>query len=342
LHRLEREARLDFEWLFLWLRLPLLATAALVLLAYGEQALRESGLILVAVTADCSIAATLIRRRPDLLIRYQLRLRMLDCAIAAVVLAAVQQLAGGPFYDALYVLFVLAATATHGRRGSLVLCVEGTLAVLAGHLLLTFSGAGEHLSTHRLIADCLFFGLLFFTSGAVAWFLMERTVAPLWQRAFHDALTGLPNRLLLMDRIERAVLDARRTQSGFCVLLFDLNGFKSINDSHGHRVGDLALQTVAARVRAEVRKSDTVARLGGDEFVILLPRTDMDGGEETARKVHDAVAQPTVLDGVKLPLGVSIGLAYYPLHGPDAGSLLVAADRAMYGAKRSGSDYQVA
>jgi diguanylate cyclase (GGDEF)-like protein len=342
MHTLEREARLDFEWLFLWLRLLLLATAATLLLTYGDAAVHASWLIIAAVIVDCTIAATLIRRSPDLLVRYQLQLRMLDCALTAVVLAAVQSLAGGPLYDAIFVLFVLAATATHGRRGSIALALEGTAAVVLGHVFLIMSGADSHLSVQRTIADACFFGVLFMISGAIAWFLMEQTAAPLWERAFHDPLTGLPNRLLMMDRLERAVLDGFRTNSRVCVLLFDLNDFKRINDVHGHQVGDLALQTVSMRVRAEVRKSDTVARLGGDEFVVVLPNTDIEGGAETARKIHSAVTRPSVFNGTLVPLGVSIGLACFPLHGRDASSLLVSADRAMYLAKRAGLDYQVA
>jgi diguanylate cyclase (GGDEF)-like protein len=342
MHSLEREARLDFEWLFLWLRLLLLVASAAVLIALGDVAMRASWFILAAVVADCTIAAVLIRRTPEILVRYQLRLRMVDCAIAAVVLAAVQSLTGGPNYDAIYVLFVLAATATHGRRGSIVLALEGTTAVVIGYGFLYYSGVDRALTVQRTIADACFFGVLFVISGAIAWFLMERTAAPLWERAFHDPLTGLPNRLLMRDRLDRAVLDASRTHARVCVLLFDLNDFKGVNDAYGHQVGDLALQTVAMRVRAEVRKSDTVARLGGDEFVVVLPNTDIDGGGETARKIHAAVTRPTVFDGVLVPLGVSIGLACFPLHGQDANTLLVSADRAMYLAKRSGLDYQVA
>lgn len=156
-------------------------------------------------------------------------------------------------------------------------------------------------------------------------------------RASYDALTSLPNRALLHDRLQQALAKACRETNHLGVLFLDLDGFKPVNDRWGHLTGDHLLVAVAERLRACVRESDTVARLGGDEFVILLPdimgRND---AETVAQKVISALGEPFVLGDVCAHIGTSIGIAMYPEHGQSGPSLVNAADHAMYAAKQTG------
>jgi diguanylate cyclase (GGDEF)-like protein/PAS domain S-box-containing protein len=156
--------------------------------------------------------------------------------------------------------------------------------------------------------------------------------------AYHDTLTGLPNRLLVFDRIEQAIASAPRNRKSVAVLFVDLNGFKRINDSLGHAIGDKLLISVGSRLAACVRASDTVSRQGGDEFVVLL--TEMsepaDAGV-TARRFLQALEETTVVEGHNLSVTASIGISVYPDDGLDAATLIKAADTAMYKVKASGT-----
>ncbi|MCL2656268.1 MAG: diguanylate cyclase [Betaproteobacteria bacterium] len=155
--------------------------------------------------------------------------------------------------------------------------------------------------------------------------------------AYHDALTGLPNRRLLADRLEQAIILAQRHGSLVALMLLDLDDFKIINDTDGHSVGDAVLATVAHRLRLIVRGSDTVARLGGDEFVVLLPEVDSPAACLTlANKLIEAVHEPVYSDQRSYLLGVSIGIALFPRDGETGEELLQHADRAMYYAKSTG------
>lgn len=155
--------------------------------------------------------------------------------------------------------------------------------------------------------------------------------------AMHDALTDLPNRLVLIDRLERAIALARRHQRRVAVLMLDLDRFKSVNDSYGHHVGDCLLQLVAQRLKECLRESDVVARLGGDEFVICLPEVEsVRGAAEVAEKVVSALAQPFDVKSWHLHIGASLGICQYPKDGQGAVELLQAADAALYEAKSQG------
>lgn len=155
--------------------------------------------------------------------------------------------------------------------------------------------------------------------------------------ASHDALTGLPNRALLHDRLDQAIAKSSRDDSGLALLFIDLDGFKPINDTHGHLIGDLLLQGVAERLRDCVRESDTVARLGGDEFVILsLNAETADDAVIIAQKILDTLSKPFTLNGVEARVGGSIGIALFPIDAKDSEQLLSAADQAMYAAKNAG------
>ncbi len=157
--------------------------------------------------------------------------------------------------------------------------------------------------------------------------------------AFHDALTGLPNRLLFQDRLRMAVLNAQRSEDHLATLFLDLDRFKVINDSLGHSIGDELLRGVAERLGSCVREGDTVARLGGDEFTVLVP--GMAGDEDAAkiaRKILGVLRLPFVIDGRELFLTTSIGVAIYPADGETAETLVRNADTAMYRAKEQGRD----
>ena len=155
--------------------------------------------------------------------------------------------------------------------------------------------------------------------------------------AHHDFLTGLPNRMLLNDRISQAIALAPRHNNQVAVLFLDLDGFKHINDSLGHPIGDRLLQSVAERLVGCVRASDTVSRQGGDEFVVLLSEVDRsEDAAISARRMLQAVAESHAVDEQDLHITTSIGVSIFPDDGLDAETLIKNADTAMYQAKENG------
>jgi len=163
----------------------------------------------------------------------------------------------------------------------------------------------------------------------------RRQQANLEHQALHDALTGLPNRNLLHDRLHHAIQNAERQQKSVALILMDLDRFKEVNDTLGHQYGDLMLQQVSARLQQVLRHSDTIARLGGDEFAILISDSNETFAGHVAQKVHVALNRVFNLDNHFLHIGASLGIALYPQHGDSAQSLIQHADTAMYVAKRS-------
>ncbi|HRU65025.1 MAG TPA: EAL domain-containing protein [Spirochaetota bacterium] len=157
-------------------------------------------------------------------------------------------------------------------------------------------------------------------------------------QAYHDALTSLPNRVLLKSRIERAISHSTRSGKRFCILFADLDNFKFINDSLGHTSGDLFLRSAASRLKNISRDEDTVARVGGDEFVILLEDVpDEKPAVRVARRIIDSFKEPFDINGTKVYGGITIGISIYPEDGEEADALLKNADIAMYRAKEKGS-----
>ena len=155
--------------------------------------------------------------------------------------------------------------------------------------------------------------------------------------ANYDPLTGLPNRLLLADRLQQALAQAERRNSQLAVVFLDLDGFKAVNDLHGHDVGDELLILLAERMKAVLRESDTLARIGGDEFLAVLG--DLQGEADCLpilRRLLFLVAEPVTVRGIELRVSVSVGISLYPTHGHSTQLLVRQADLAMYAAKQGG------
>jgi diguanylate cyclase (GGDEF)-like protein len=157
--------------------------------------------------------------------------------------------------------------------------------------------------------------------------------------ALNDPLTGLANRRLLADRMSMALVHAHRNKSAMAVVYLDLDGFKQINDTLGHGVGDVLLKMVAERLVATVREEDTVARLGGDEFILALWHVNgTDYAATVASRAIEAVSQPYEIEGNTVSITTSAGVSIYPVHGEDADTLMKSADLALYEAKRAGKN----
>ena len=173
---------------------------------------------------------------------------------------------------------------------------------------------------------------------------LEKYSRALESMAMHDALTGLPNRRLLMDRLALAIAHASRNRQTMAVMFLDLDGFKQVNDTLGHDAGDALLRMVADRLVAAVRQEDTVARLGGDEFVIgLWELTHAEGVVTLVSKVLQAVSQPYSIQGRSVNITASVGVGLYPAHGEEGETLMKSADLALYEAKHSGkNNYRIA
>ena len=194
------------------------------------------------------------------------------------------------------------------RRGTVKWLLAGTILVLVG-LVVAFAQSQKRAREDR---------------------------ARIEQLAHFDRLTGLPNRSLLDDRLEQAVQLATRQAEPLAVLLFDLDGFKAVNDSLGHAAGDALLTQVGVRARECMRASDTVGRLGGDEFLAILPATGAEGARSVAAKLLETLARPYLLDRGTAVIGVSIGGSFHPADGLTPDALTHAADVALYRAKGEG------
>ena len=168
---------------------------------------------------------------------------------------------------------------------------------------------------------------------------LKASQARLEQMAHYDHLTDLPNRMLFYQVLEEALAATTLTHASVAVMFLDLDGFKAVNDTWGHDIGDLLLQTVAQRLRRLLRQGDVASRLGGDEFTALLRDIDdVAQLQSIAARVIDSINAPLVLRGCTVQVGVSIGIALFPQDAPDFLSLIKAADTAMYAAKQGGKN----
>ncbi len=248
------------------------------------------------------------------------------------------------------VAVVRARTGDRGHSLGRALAGSGSLLYGATHLHLAwgvlFLPGTVAATTYTTFSGFVAFVLVFAIGlGVVIWLLEEEhrrateTADEVKALAFHDPLTGLPTRKLLLDHLSLAIPQARRDQKRLAVFFIDLDRFKVVNDSLGHSAGDKLLQAVASRIKGALREADTVARMGGDEFVVLTP--DIRGVDDTvhvAQKLRDAIREPVQIEGRELFATCSMGIAIYPNDGDVAETLLKNADTAMYRAKSQGAD----
>ena len=253
----------------------------------------------------------------------------------SVVIYAIWVFAADPQWIAwvVGVLIIIGSAFRFGRLGALSSATIMTVAflVIVGWRQATY---GYNIELQRVaFAVSLYLMTALIMSGAIRELLELRKQRE--YQLFHDLLTGLPNRALLLERLQQQLLRQRRTGESVALLVMDLTDFKAVNDSLGHAVGDDLLRQVGPRLAASLRTADTVARLGGDEFAVLLPGTDETGAARVAQKMLAALEQAFPLEGETLDIGASIGVAVAPVHATHAEQLLSRADVAMYAAKGS-------
>src|SRR5271157_1764207 len=205
---------------------------------------------------------------------------------------------------------------------------DGTMRVVEISVSLILDAKGQEVGFRNLVRDVT---------------ERKKTEETIRRLAYHDPLTGLPNRLLFTDRLNMAITRAKRNKQYLAVMMLDLDYFKDINDTLGHHMGDRLLQAVGSRLTELLRKGDTIARMGGDEFLILLPEINNVGVTTTiAQKIVESFQSPFIIDDRKLRITTSIGIAIYPDVSDDVETLIKNADIAMYRAKGSGrNNYQL-
>jgi diguanylate cyclase (GGDEF)-like protein len=198
-------------------------------------------------------------------------------------------------------------------------------------------GILEFFHTDVLQPDAMLLEIGDSIGSQIGQFIVRRRAEAEKYVAMHDALTGLPSRLLFMERLEHALVQAQRHGRRLAVMFIDLDRFKLINDSLGHEAGDLMLQELARRLKLRLRQGDTVARLGGDEFVMLLEEiTNPQDTLPIAKKLIKELAEPFLLAGQHVSVTASAGVSTFPEDSMDAATMLRHADAAMYEAKRKG------
>jgi diguanylate cyclase (GGDEF)-like protein len=254
---------------------------------------------------------------------------------SSVVVYAIWVFAADPQWTAWAIgaLIIIGSAFRFGRLGALASTVILTVAYVA-IVFWRQATFGYAIEVQR-VAFAISFYLLtaLIMSGAIRELLELRKQRE--YQLFHDLLTGLPNRALLLERLHQQLVRIPRTGESVALLVMDLADFKSVNDSLGHDAGDDLLRQVGPRLAASLRAADTVARLGGDEFAVLLPGTDETGAARVAQKMLAALEQEFQLEGESLDVGASVGVAVAPAHATHADQLLSRADVAMYAAKGS-------
>ncbi len=224
-----------------------------------------------------------------------------------------------------------------GASAILVANIFSMLGILALSLNLLGLAQSDFLLLNGLQVSSIGIGLSFHFALVVRHRLLQEEHLKIEYRAYHDQLTGLPNRLLFHEKITHALASAGRSKTKSALLFIDLDQFKPINDNYGHETGDRVLLEVARRLQRSVRSSDIVGRFGGDEFVVLLANVASgDSANMVAAKMREALNQPIVVDSKSLCVSSSIGIALYPEHGKDEVELTEHADQAMYQAKQGG------
>lgn len=244
-----------------------------------------------------------------------------------------------PTGTAFEVLGNLLAAPTSERASVVILTGMGDEEIAARSIQL---GAEEYLSKANLSPNTLGRTIESALEKSTLQKELEKREQELVRMSLHDALTGLPNRRLFLDRLDQSIRQAKRADSKFALLMMDLNLFKHVNDAFGHDAGDSLLQQVAGRLQETVRNSDTVARLGGDEFAAILSTADsLEGAIFVAEKICSAVDRPVPIEDKVAQVGISIGVALYPDHGDNQHALIRNSDAAMYAAKITNSGFSV-
>jgi len=210
-------------------------------------------------------------------------------------------------------------------------------------ILHRFSSSGittlKQVYLKRLLVPALFYIWLMVWMAFIVHFLTDKLLhqkQEMEQMALHDSLTGLPNRILLSDRLEKMLGAAKRNNGHFALAMIDLDGFKKVNDSHGHAIGDAVLEEITSRLSACLRPQDTVARVGGDEFILLLDDIKRVSCLEICERVAHEISKPILIDNTEVKVGSSIGIAHFPAHGEDSETLNRKADQVMYEVKSRG------
>ena len=332
---LAAQRELDYKVRFLRLALWLVVLTAGLLGIYRlvvTPLMSMVNMLIVVVSLFCLF---LLKRRPE-----QVE-RIANLALGAVFVGASLVylfLHDNTVRIGVFFPFVAGAFYLQGARIGLRWLLAVVAMILAGHLLPWFPDA---YSTLEITAACLYLSILF----AVLYNFEKVRSEHLEQEkqleniAHFDVLTGVPNRMLLADRLAQALARTKREQGLMAVCYLDLDGFKSVNDNFGHEAGDQVLVEVTRRIKETIREDDTVARLGGDEFVLLL--VGLQAPEECVSSLHRlllAINQPIQLRGKLLRISASIGVSLYPEDEQDADTLLHHADQAMYIAKQSGKN----
>jgi len=332
---LAAQRELDYKVRFLRLALWLVVLTAGLLGIYRlvvTPLMSMVNMLIVVVSLFCLF---LLKRRPE-----QVE-RIANLALGAVFVGASLVylfLHDNTVRIGVFFPFVAGAFYLQGARIGLRWLLAVVAMILAGHLLPWFPDA---YSTFEIAAACLYLSILF----AVLYNFEKVRSEHLEQEkqleniAHFDVLTGVPNRVLLADRLAQALARTKREQGLMAVCYLDLDGFKSVNDNFGHEAGDQVLVEVTRRIKETIREDDTVARLGGDEFVLLL--VGLQAPEECVSSLHRlllAINQPVQLREKSLRISASIGVSLYPEDEQDADTLLHHADQAMYIAKQSGKN----
>jgi len=210
-------------------------------------------------------------------------------------------------------------------------------------ILHRFSSSGiatlKQVYLKRLLVPALFYIWLMVWMAFIVHFLTDKLLRQkqkMEQMALHDSLTGLPNRNLLTDRLEKMLGAAKRNEGHFALAMIDLDGFKHVNDTHGHAIGDAVLKKITHRMNACLRPQDTVARVGGDEFILLLDDIKRVSCLEICERVALEIAKPILIEDTEVKVGSSIGIAHYPAHAEDSETLNRKADQVMYEVKSQG------
>ncbi len=265
---------------------------------------------------------------------------IVEGSAAIVILTMLVLLTGNsasPFFF-LYVLLIGAMALLTSRAAALTLTVEAAIAYTVAVFTGPLDAAASREAFTRVAINLV--ALVFVAyAGMVVARVQRRTHDAAIRLSTLDALTELYNRAFLFNAVDREINRAQRFGRGFCLLMMDLDGLKGINDLYGHHQGDVVLRGVAQIIRTNVRLVDVAARYGGDEFVAILPETDPTGANVVAEKIRQTTAELVVrVGGRRTGASLSIGVVAYPDDGHTADELMLAADAAMYSAKRAGKN----